>query len=45
MEKKIKVKGLFHICMIIERLWTQVTQLNKFEVLDFDFALQVHEPK
>jgi hypothetical protein len=34
-----KTQGLFlHIFMPLEGVWTKVAQLNKFRVLDFDFA-------
>jgi hypothetical protein len=36
-EYKKKIVFL-HICMVTEGVWTQVTQLNKFRVLNFDFA-------
>ena len=34
-----KTQGFFlHIFMPLEVVWTKVAQLNKFMVLDFDFA-------
>jgi hypothetical protein len=38
MVKKIKIKGVLHIFIITKGVWTQVAQLNKFGVLDFEFA-------
>jgi hypothetical protein len=38
MEKKINIKGLFSYMYDHRRVWAQVAQLNKFEVLNFDFT-------
>jgi hypothetical protein len=35
---KIKIKGVLHISISIKGVWTQVAQLNKFGVLNFEFA-------
>jgi hypothetical protein len=37
-EEDKNLRVFLHTCMTTEGVRTQVAQLNKFEVLDFDFA-------